>query len=254
MHPSRRDFPGSLSHLCGAVNWHHHLLDPDEAAEIFTNILLVEAERFSIDLYAAVIMGNHYHVLAQSPDEGVFRFLTSRRTSCRHLRPYPRGHNKSQVISQFMRGLKTRSARAIQEELGLTGHLWQGPHFRRRIEDLRDLVITVAYIHRNPVHPGLVGAPEAYPRSSARWWRDGGPNPFRISPRIPFPFGSSEAEFRAALLAYQEERAVSDVFAAFDRKDISAASARGQKLLRQLLDESGIDPLRCGTDAALRLP
>ena len=247
-----RDFPDAIWHVTGRVNWREFHLESGCAHETLTRILRRVLITFGIDLLSDVLMDNHYHMVLQSPPEDTYRCLTSRRTPCRHRRPFPRDHECSQVVTQLMRELKCRSARAIQDELNLTGHLWQGRHYRSLVTDIRHLVIAIAYDHRNPVRAAITGSPESFGRSSARWWKYGETPKVPLCTRRDFPFGISRERFRDLLLAFQENRAAQDVFEAFARNGIPLSSVRGQRLMAQLLEEAQLDPLDCGINAAPR--
>jgi len=242
-----RDHPDAIWHVTGRVNWRVFHLESDSAFQTLTRVLKRVLSAFGVDLLSDVWMDNHYHMVLRSPPEDDYQRLTSRRTPCRHRRPYPPNHECSQVVTQFARELQCRSARLIQGDLELSGHLWQGRHHRNLISDVGHLVVAIAYDHRNPVRAAMTGSPESFGRSSARWWKYG------ESPRIPlctrseFPLGIPLEEFRALLMAFQEDRAAQDVFAAFARQNIPLSSVRGRKLMDQLLRDAKIDPLACGT-------
>ena len=246
------DFPDAVWHVTGRVNWRVFHLESDFAYRTLTRLLRRELEEYGVDLLSDVLMDNHYHMVLRTPPEAEFRLLTSRRTRCRHRRPYPQSHECSQVVTQFMRELTCRSARAIQADLDLSGHLWEGPHHRRLIPDLRQLIVAIAYDHRNPVRAAMAGRPESFRRSSARWWQYGEEHQVPLCTRTDFPFGVSREVFQELLLAFQSNRASRDVFEAFERRNIPLSSIRGQKLMGELLAEARLDPLHCGTDAALR--
>jgi REP element-mobilizing transposase RayT len=225
------------------VNWRAYFLESEFAKRTMAQVLRQNLAKFDVTLLSDVLMDNHYHMVIQSPGEASFTRLTSRRTDCRHERPYPRRHECSQVVTQFMREFKCRSARHIQDQLDLTGHLWQGAHHRRLITDVRQLVVAIAYDHRNPVLAAMTGSPESFARSSARWWRFGEPSDIPLCTRPDFPFGITRESFRELLLAFQEDRAARDVFDAFAAKGIPLSSPRGQRLMDQLLEEAHLDPL-----------
>lgn len=200
-----------------------------------------------MDVLSYVLMSNHYHLVVRSPDNQRFRALTSRRTPCSHLRRYPRSHYKHCVISQFMHVLKLSVSKELQRNLDLVGHLWQGQHFRRRLADARDLVVAVAYDHRNPVRAGIVARPELYERSSARAWSGDTPEA-DLGLRADFPFGLTCGVFRQQLLTFQNSKRLDDVMQALGKAGLRADSEPGRIYLEQLMEDAGLNPFGTSAD------
>jgi len=251
----REDEPNAVWHITSRVNWRAWHLEPEEAANTLLESLGVAAERFGVDLKADVVMSNHYHLVAQSPDEDLYRQLTGRRTRNRHFRPWPADHPKSTVIGQFIRDVKLAVANRIQRRIGLQGHFWEGRHHRRRLHDVWAMVVAVAYDHRNPVKQGMAARPEDYERSSARWWTYGAPSAVPLCQRGDFPFGASLEVFRCHLIRLQQEKALDGVMELFSRSRLPIDSSRGRTYLEKLLKEAGLDPLadqpQCASAGAL---
>ncbi|MCZ6573682.1 MAG: hypothetical protein O7C98_11015 [Planctomycetota bacterium] len=209
----RNDEPNAVFHMTGRVNWKVWHLGDFERGRIFFDELTGAADAFGVDLLALVLMSNHFHLVTRSPDKAVFARHTSRRTRCRHRRPYPKRHQNSRVISQFARRLRRRVGARIHANLETTGRFWDGELYARRIDDPLDLLHTIAYDHRNPVRAGIVRRAESYERSSAAWWA-GGPGPVRVCGRGKLPFDLKIESFREELIAYQESRMPDDLAAA----------------------------------------
>jgi REP element-mobilizing transposase RayT len=254
----RTDEPNAVWHITSRVNWRAWHLEPEGAANTFLECLGDSAERFGVDLKADVVMSNHYHLVAQSPGEDLYRELTGRRTRNRHFRPWPAAHPKSTVIGQFIRAVKLKVAKSIQGGIGLSGHFWEGRHHRRRLHDEWAMVIAVAYDHRNPVKEGMVARAEDYDRSSAGWWTNGSPSAVPLCRRSDFPFGVTLETFRAHLIRLQREKALDGVMERFQRSGLPIDSVRGRAYLEKLLKEAGLDPLAgespCANAGALRIP
>ena len=149
-----------------------------------------------------------------------------------------------------MRRFKNLTSKAVQGELGLTGHFWEGRHDRRRLKDTWDLVVAIAYDHRNPVRAGIVSRPEEYARSSARWWTAGTDPHLALCRRHDVPFESLEL-LRARVLQLQREKRLDDVMESLAKSHLRIDSARGRALLERLMREADLDPLRCGSAAAV---
>ncbi|MCZ6574065.1 MAG: hypothetical protein O7C98_12980 [Planctomycetota bacterium] len=246
------DAPDAVWHVTSRVNWQAWHLDTAEAYDLFLRLLGHALHTNSVDLLGCVVMSNHYHAVLRSPGVERFKELTGRPMRCRHFRPWPYGHPQATVIGQCVREFKLSVSRALQDEMGLTGHFWQGRHDRRRLWDEWALVVALAHDHRNPVRAGMAARPEDYPRSSARWWSTGEPFALPLACRPDFALGCEREAFRTRLLRFQRERRLDDVMKALFKSRRSIDSAAGRWYLEQLLLEAGLDPLSCGTGAALR--
>jgi len=238
----RTDAPDTVWHVGSRVNWQTWHLVSEEAFRVFVSCLKRALERFGMDLLAFVLMSNHYHAVIRSPSAALYRQLTSRKTRCRHLRPYPRRHSKSSVVAQCIRQFKLDVANRIQQSLGLNGHFWDGKHFRRKVKDPETLLAVMAYDHRNPVREAMVARPEDYPRSSAAWWLRADPPPIRLCQRKDLPFGLSFETLRAELLRLQEDKRIDDVMEVLHKKGFTPHSAEGRAELRRLMTAAGLEP------------
>ncbi len=236
----REDAPDTVWHVGSRVNWRAWHLVTEGAFRIFVDCFRRALERFGMDLLAFVLMSNHYHAVLRSPPAALYRQLTSRKTNCRHFRPYPPSHSKSTVIGQCLRQFKLDVANRIQNSLGLDGHFWDGKHFRKRVDDPDVMVIMMAYDHRNPVREGMAARPEDYPRSSAAWWRRGDPVALPICRRADLPFGLTLESLRAEVLRFQDDKRLDDVMEVFSEKGLRLDSLEGREELARLLKAAGI--------------
>jgi len=251
-HRSTLDRPDAVLHLTGRVNWRVWHLTTPGAFPLFLCVLDRLLDEFGVDLLGFVLMSNHYHMVVRSPAEQQFRSLTTRRTSNRHYRPWPRSHFKSSAIAQFMHKLALTMSKEIQERLDLSGHFWERRYHQSWVRDASDLVVRIAYDHRNPVRQGMAPSPEAYAWSSASTWvAPGSVSPLRLLRRGSLPFGAETESFRAELLRYQTSKLLDDVFEAFSKRRRRLDSDFGQQLMRQLLREAGLDSnFDCASDGA----
>jgi REP element-mobilizing transposase RayT len=238
----RKDDPDTVWHVGSRVNWRAWHLVGEEAFHAFVECFRRAIERFGMDLLAFVLMSNHYHAVLRSPPAGLYRQLTSRKTKCRHLRPYPPWHSKSTVVGQCLRQFKLDVANRIQRALGLDGHFWDGKHFRKRVADADTLVVMMAYDHRNPVREAMVARPEDYPRSSAAWWFRSDPSPLPLCRRPDLPFGLTVESLRAELLRFQQDKRLDDVMDAFAKANLDLGSVEGRAELKRLLVAAGLEP------------
>lgn len=232
----RDDAPGAVHHVTACVNWQFWHLRSPERARFFLATLEKTIVRFSLVLVGFVVMSNHCHLVTISPDEERYRVLTSRRTRCRHVRPWPRDHPNSTVLGQAMRHVRYTVARRVHTELDLRGQFWDGPYHARRVLNATDLLFTVAYDHRNPVRAGMTLRPEDHEWSSAAWWANTGPSPVPLVANDHLPFDLTVKEFRPLLVEYQQSRQLDDVIRALRKKgtewEMLGVSER-EELLRQ---------------------
>ena len=196
------------------------------------------AAKYHVRIWAVVIVDNHFHGVFQSPIEPAFRQLTSRRTRCRHLRPWPRNHQNSSVMAQFMRSVRRRLSVWRQKDLGLSGRFWESDYDASVISDPFSLLARIAYDHRNPTRAKIVTLPEEYEWSSAREWTTGEPGVIPLSLPGPLPFGLCLEEFRREVVRFQTVRLLDDLGdeleKLFARPDDAGAA------LRKLLSEHGL--------------
>jgi len=236
------DGPGHTFHVTGRVNWQVlHLLDRGRCAELLLHLRRC-TETYAVTVLSYVIMGNHYHLVLRSPPEEIYRRLTSRRTASRHVRPYPAGHLKSTVLAQCMHALLGRLSHRAQAELGVKGRFWEYPFHRRLIEDPWDLVVTIAYDHRNPVIAGLVLDPRDYALSSARWWAGATGSPLDLDCELTPPFGVDLALLRREVGRYQASRRLDDARRAMQKCRWKWDNPRGRARLEAVMEELGLAP------------
>jgi len=239
--PRPDDAPEAVFHVTARVNWRVFHLEPHACVSVFYRVLRECLVRFGVDLLAYVLMSNHFHLVVRSPPERVFRDLTTRRLRCWHRKPWPRGHQKRSVRSQFMKHLMQRTSTRIQKELGISGHFWEKSYHARRVLDDLDLVVTMAYDHLNPVEASIVHVPEDYRRSSAAWWHDRSQSPVPLVLRPP-PFGLTAGDLRERLLGYQASRVFRDAMAEFEASGGQLGTWTGLTALKAILRNRGLVP------------
>ena len=132
------------------------------------------------------------------------------RTGCRHFRPWPKHHQNSSVIAQYMRTVRRKLSVRRQNALGLSGRFWESRYDARIVSDPFSLVVRIAYDHRNPVKQSLVPRPEAYTWSTANEWATGEEGDIPICLQGPLPFGLSFDSLRRSVIHYQQSKALDD--------------------------------------------
>ena len=115
------------------------LRDPRLARVVEDSIMYSAEELRNYELHAYVVMANHVHML-----------VTSIATP-----------------TQFLRSLKSHTARLGNKLLGRSGQFWQKETYDHWVRDAREHDCIKAYIENNPVKAGLVNRPEDYRWSSA---------------------------------------------------------------------------------------
>lgn len=138
------------------------------------------AERFDVELWAYVLMGNHYHLV-----------LRTRRPN----------------LSRAAQWLGVSYASWFNARHERKGHLFQGRFKSFLIEDEHYLRTLLLYVHRNPVRAGLVERLAdyrwssypclAYGRGCASWLQRA---------NVLSLFGREPSEFRRAVQDYSEEK------------------------------------------------
>lgn len=244
--PNSPDGPGRVSHVSGRVNWQKYYFDAAEVKDRLLRHIDDAAREFHIRIFAFVLMSNHFHLVAQSPEAQEYARLTSRRTGCRHQRAWPPGHQKSTVRAQFMKQFRSRTSRDCQGALGVEGRFWEGQYDARNVDSALSLAVRIAYDRRNPVKAKIVAAPEDYPWSSARTWLAGESCGIDITLE-PLPFDADPAKLHQAILSYQGSSALDGVEGL---GKLLKARVVGRSELMDLLRERGVPVIDCGTRAA----
>ena len=71
--PLRIEFPGAAYHVTGRGNAQRAVFEDDADREQFLGTLERSADRFGLLLHGFCLMGNHYHLLVETPDAGLGR-------------------------------------------------------------------------------------------------------------------------------------------------------------------------------------
>ena len=73
--PLRIEFEGAMYHILSRGNERRDIfLDADDC-ETFLGVLKVMSERFGVDIFAYVLMGNHYHLLLRTTQPNLSRSM-----------------------------------------------------------------------------------------------------------------------------------------------------------------------------------
>jgi putative transposase len=137
----RIEFEGALYHVVSRGNERRDIFFSDDDRRLFLDTLGEMAQRFEMELFAYVLMNNHYHLL-----------LSTRRA------------NLSRAMQWF--GVTyTNRFNAINSRIG---HLFQGRFKSMLVQNDAYLMRLSLYIHRNPLRAGIVNRLVDYRWSSYR--------------------------------------------------------------------------------------
>lgn len=133
--------PGLLYHVIARGNQRQATFLTDLDYRAYLGRLATYRKRYGVSLYAYCLMPNHVHLLVQTSEP---------------------------PLSKFMQGLQQSYTQRFNRVHGKVGHLFQGRY--KAIVCDRDayLATLIRYIHLNPVRARLVERPEAYPYSGHR--------------------------------------------------------------------------------------
>lgn len=176
--PRRLHVPGGLYHAVLRGNHREAIFGHGDDYLHFEEIVARALERYGAELLAYCWMTNHVHLAIRVGEA-------------------PLGAVMGIVASRY--------ARARQQTLETTGHLFERRYRARLVDADRYLLALVRYIHLNPVRACMVADPRDYRWSSHRAYLGApGPNWLRIEPVLAV-FGSSRDVARAAYRRFMNE-------------------------------------------------
>lgn len=139
--PLRIGYPGALYHLSLRGNARGEIFLDDTDREIFLSVLGSVVDRFGWCIHAYCLMGNHYHLLAQTPQPNLSRGM------------------------RWLNGVYTQRFNRRHERVG---HVFQGRFKAILVERDSYLLELARYIVLNPVRAGLAISPGCWRWSSYR--------------------------------------------------------------------------------------
>jgi len=177
----RIEYEGALYHILSRVNEKGDIFYVKADRVLFLDTIGQMSERFEIDIFAYVLMDNHYHLL-----------IKTRRAN----------------LSKAMHWFGTTYTRRFNNRHNRSGHLFQGRYKSIIIENAAYLIQLSCYIHRNPVEGGLVKRLADYPWSSYLAYGYGKPAPNWLSTGLilsRFHGGSERRQYRDKVQKYSNE-------------------------------------------------
>ena len=127
----RLEFAGACYHVINRGNYRRELFGDDGTRDAFQRCLFEACERFEWRLHAFVIMRNHFHLAAQTPEPN---------------------------LSEGMKWLQGTWAARFNRFRRENGRPFQGRYKALHVEPGHTLAQVAHYIHLNPVRAGIIAA------------------------------------------------------------------------------------------------
>ena len=137
--PLRLEFPGAIYHVTSRGNARADIFLGDVDRDVFLSILADTAARHNWFCHAYCLMGNHYHLLIETPDPN---------------------------LSLGMRQLNGVYTQAFNRQHQRCGHVFQGRYKAILVEKDTHLLQLCRYVVLNPVAAEMVSLPEQWVWSS----------------------------------------------------------------------------------------
>ena len=143
--PLRIEYEGALYHVTGRGNRRERVFEDEKDWARFLALLRESLPRYQVQLHAYVLMGNHYHLLAETQRAN---------------------------LGRWMHWLVTSYTVYFNRRHGRVGHLFQGRYKSIVMEAEGYLLALSRYIHLNPVRGARLGRGDpADRRRRLRGWR-----------------------------------------------------------------------------------
>lgn len=139
--PLRLEYPGAVYHITSRGNARQAIFRDDSDRETLLAIVASTAKQFGWLIYAHCLMGNHYHLLVETPVPNLSRGM--RQLNGPYTQRFNRRHNR-------------------------VGHVFQGRFGAILVERETYLLELIRYIALNPVRAGVASTPEEWRWSSYR--------------------------------------------------------------------------------------
>lgn len=152
--PLRLEFCGAIYHVCARGNARWAIYLDDEDREGFLDLLGWVCDRFNGVVHSYCLMGNHYHLLLETPDGN---------------------------LARGMRQLNGVYTQQFNRRHGRGGHVFQGRYNAILVQRGHYLLELTRYVVLNPVRARMVDAAGDWPWSAYRaqlgdvpapWWLD----------------------------------------------------------------------------------
>jgi REP element-mobilizing transposase RayT len=175
--PPRIEVENGIYHVVARGNERKAIYRDAADRERFLEILGLTAGRHGWLALAYCLMGNHYHLLVETPNAN---------------------------LARGMRQLNGIYAQSFNRRHGRDGHLFQGRYRARLVQADEHLLAAVRYIIRNPLRAGICTRVDAWRWSSHAATIETGLSGFLASERLLSYLGESRPSARARYLALVE--------------------------------------------------
>lgn len=139
--PLRLEFTGALYHITSRGDRREDIYEDDTDRKTFLSVLNNICDTYNWVCHAYCLMGNHYHLLIETPDANLSRGM--RQLNGVYTQKYNRAH-------------------------GRVGHVFQGRYKAILVEKENYLLELSRYIVLNPVRAGMTRSARDWPWSSYR--------------------------------------------------------------------------------------
>jgi putative transposase len=139
--PLRIEFAGALYHVTSRGDGREDIFLEDGDREVFLDVIAEVNDRFNWTLHGYCLMGNHYHLLLETPDGN---------------------------LSQGMRQLNGVYTQRFNRKHKRVGHVFQGRYKAILVQKETYLLELARYIVLNPVRAQMVRSAKDWPWSSYR--------------------------------------------------------------------------------------
>ena len=177
----RIEFDGAFYHVMSRGNERKKIFFGDDDRHSFLVVVGEISERFGIDVFAYVLMDNHYHLL-----------IRTRRAN----------------LSKAMQWLGVTYTRRFNNKHSRIGHLFQGRFKSIIVQNDIYLMQLSCYIHRNPLRAGTVNRLDQYHWSSYPVYAYGEKGPRWLSTELilsQFDEKSRHRDYREKVQGYAKE-------------------------------------------------
>jgi REP element-mobilizing transposase RayT len=177
----RIEYKGALYHVLSRGNAQRDIFHDDTDRKQLLDTIGEMSERFAVNIFAYVLMGNHYHLL-----------LKTRRVN----------------LSKAMQWFGTTYTRRFNNRHNRSGHLFQGRFKSMIIENDAYLMQLSCYIHRNPLRAGIVKRLADYRWSSYLAYAYNKPAPGWLSTKLilsQFAGEDGHKQYREKVQKYSRE-------------------------------------------------
>ncbi|RJQ48254.1 MAG: transposase [Nitrospiraceae bacterium] len=137
--PLRIEYEGAVYHVTARGNERTKIYLSQSDYDKFLQYLADAKKKYNIVIHCYVLMGNHYHLIVETPDANLSKAM------------------------QYINGSYTTYLNIRRRR---SGHLFQG-RYKAIVVDTDNYLLELSrYIHLNPVRAVIVGKPEDYKHSS----------------------------------------------------------------------------------------